>query len=158
VDEVSRFVFDRGGNLEDSRMVNLAGQFSMMVLVAGDEDAIERLRADLPDLAARSRLHAELVPAAAEAARRADAMPFHLTAKAMDQPGLVQSIAHVLSALSVNIESAETRLAQAPFTGAPVFDMEMDVSVPRETCIATLRDELGSLCRDHDIDWQLTAL
>ena len=36
VDEVSRFIYDRGGNIEDSRMVNLRGQFAIMVLVGGD--------------------------------------------------------------------------------------------------------------------------
>jgi glycine cleavage system regulatory protein len=35
VDEVSQFIFDRGGNIEDSRMVNLRGQFAIMVLVGG---------------------------------------------------------------------------------------------------------------------------
>ncbi len=43
VDEVSAYVLERGGNLEDSRMVNLHGQFAMMLLVSGDEDAIDRL-------------------------------------------------------------------------------------------------------------------
>src|SRR5688572_18728250 len=37
VDEVSRYIFDRGGNIEDSRMVNFRGQFAMMVLVGGGD-------------------------------------------------------------------------------------------------------------------------
>ena len=28
VDEISRYIFDRGGNIEESRMVNLRGQFA----------------------------------------------------------------------------------------------------------------------------------
>jgi predicted amino acid-binding ACT domain protein len=35
VDDVTRFIFERGGNIEDSRMVNLRGQFAMMVLIGG---------------------------------------------------------------------------------------------------------------------------
>src|SRR6476660_1666843 len=50
VEEVSQFAFSRGGNIEDSRMVNLRGQFAMMVLLAGEEPTIARLRADLPEL------------------------------------------------------------------------------------------------------------
>lgn len=157
VDEVSRFVFERGGNLEDSRMADLGGQFAMMALVSGDDVVLDRLSTDLGELQTTSRLHAEIV-AAGRTRRRTDAMPFHLSAKAMDQPGLVQAIAHLPAGVDVNIESAETRLRQAPFTGAPVFDMEMDVAVPRSTRIATLRESLESLCREHDIDWRLTAL
>src|SRR5690242_8539068 len=47
VDEVSRFIFERGGNIEDSRMVNLSGQFAMMVLLGGDEPALSKIRAEL---------------------------------------------------------------------------------------------------------------
>ncbi len=38
VDEVTRYITERGGNLEDSRMVNLRGQFAMMMLVAGGKN------------------------------------------------------------------------------------------------------------------------
>ena len=33
VDEVSQFIFEHGGNIEDSRMVNLRGQFAIMLLL-----------------------------------------------------------------------------------------------------------------------------
>jgi predicted amino acid-binding ACT domain protein len=44
VDEVSAYVLERGGNLEDSRMLNLHGQFAMMMLVsvAGRDRALTR--------------------------------------------------------------------------------------------------------------------
>jgi len=55
------------------------------------------------------------------------ALPFRLTTRAMDHPGLVQSVAHALRAMNVNIESAETTLQSAPITGAPLFEMEFVV-------------------------------
>ncbi len=63
VDEVSAYVAKRGGNLEDSRMVNLHGQFAMMMLVSGGEDVIEHLARDLGELQAASAIHADLVSA-----------------------------------------------------------------------------------------------
>src|SRR3954470_21471930 len=66
VDELSQFIFDRGGNIEDSRMVNLRGQFAIMVLVGGKADVIERIGKDVPEFAKRTGLSAELRPAAAE--------------------------------------------------------------------------------------------
>src|SRR3982751_2418218 len=64
VDEVSQYIFDRGGNIEDSRMVNLRGQFAIMVLVGGSADVLSRVQNDLAALG-RSGLHAELRPATA---------------------------------------------------------------------------------------------
>lgn len=47
VDEVSEFIFARGGNIEDSRMVNLRGQFAMMVLIGALEQTISRLKSEI---------------------------------------------------------------------------------------------------------------
>src|SRR5438105_7387527 len=107
VDEVSRFIFDRGGNIEDSRMVNLRGQFAMMVLVGAPEAVLGRVKEELAELSRRSGLHAELRPAAPLAARPSsatepspaptrEALPFRLTGTGIDQPGLVHRVAHVL--------------------------------------------------------------
>jgi glycine cleavage system transcriptional repressor len=158
VDEVTRFVFERGGNIEDSRMVNLHGQFTIMMLVAGDDTSMGRLQDGLSVLKRESRLHAELHGADFEARAASEALPYRLAATAIDQPGLVQPLAHLLAEHGVNIESMQTTLAEAPITGAPVFAMELIVSVPRATPIGELRAALAGLCDSLNLDWQLAAL
>ncbi len=159
VDEVAGWVHERGGNLEDSRMVNLRGQFAMMLLVSGDEGVVGRLRDELPGLAERAKLRAELTVIEGVApAVVSPAIPYRLTTSAMDHPGLVQSVAHTLRDLGVNIESAETTLHQAPITGTPLFEMDLVVAVPVATPIARLREQLGRTCDALNIDWQLTAI
>jgi glycine cleavage system transcriptional repressor len=160
VDAVTRFILERGGNLEDSRMVNLHGQFAMVMLVAGDEAAAARLETDLGELERAAGIRAELTAAAAAGRPSAAvaAIPYRLNTTAMDHPGLVQSVAHVLGQLGVNIESADTALKPAPMTGAPLFAMELVVSVPATTRVSELRERLAEVCDELNIDWQLTAL
>jgi len=159
VDQVTRFILERGGNLEDSRMVNLRGQFAMVMLIAGDEAAAGRLEADLGELERAAGIRAELTAAAAgRPSAAAAAIPYRLNTTAMDHPGLAQSVAHVLGRLGVNIESADTTLKPAPMTGAPLFAMELVVSVPATTRVSELRERLAEVCDDLNIDWQLTAL
>ncbi len=159
VDQVARFILERGGNLEDSRMVNLHGQFAMVMLVAGDEAAVRRLEADLDELERSAGIRAELTKAAVvERPAAVEALPYRLDTTAMDHPGLVQSVAHVLGRLGVNIESADTTLRPAPMTGAPLFAMELILSVPASTKVAELRERLGEVCDDLNIDWRLTPL
>jgi glycine cleavage system transcriptional repressor len=55
----------------------------------------------------------------------------------------------------VNIESLETRLMPAPYTGAPVFDMELVLSVPKTTSLSRLRQEIATLCDELNVDWKL---
>ena len=76
----------------------------------------------------------------------------------MDHPGLMQSVSHLVSELGVNIESVDSSLRPAPYTNTPLFEMELVLSVPAETHVAELREKLGELCDEMNIDWQLTAL
>ena len=157
VDAVTRYVLESGGNLEDSRMVNLHGQFAMMLLVAGSVATVKALQDGLPALQKKAGVHAQLQPATA-AQTAVAALPCRITAWAMDHPGLMQSVSHLLAGLHVNIESADTTLSSAPHTGTPLFTMQMVVSVPGSTPVAELREELGRLCDDLNIDWSLSAL
>lgn len=158
VDEVSQFIFDRGGNIEDSRMVNLRGQFAMMVLVGGAAEVLERLGRELGEFSRRSRMSAELRPAddgRTSGAGSADALPYRLVGTGIDQPGLVHRLAHLLRELGVNIESLETRLTPAPYTGAPMFELEAVLSVPRSTQLSQLRQKLAAACDEINMDWDL---
>src|SRR5687768_4055687 len=110
VDEVSEFIFERGGNIEDSRMVNLRGQFAMMVLLGAPEGTLSKIKSELWQLQQQSGLQIELRPAAATTAASAQAIPYRLVATAIDQPGLVHRLAHLLRSAQVNIESLETHL------------------------------------------------
>ena len=157
VDEVTRFVADCGGNLENSRMVNLHGQFAMMMLIGGSQQTMDCLAARLPGLVEESRVRAELTPAGADRPAAA-AIPYRLTTSSMDHPGLVQPVAHLLSERGINIESADTTLSQAPITGAPLFEMELVLSVPADVAVAELRAALARLCDGLNMDWRLATL
>jgi glycine cleavage system transcriptional repressor len=158
VDEISRFIFDSGGNIEDSRMVNLRGQFAIMLLVAGSGETLGKLKQGLGRFAQASGLHVEMrplsdTPAAAGAARR-----YRLVATAIDQPGIVHRVSHTLRQMLVNIESLETHFTPSPYTGAPLFEMELILSVPIELAVAQLRQNLGATCDTLNVDWELRAI
>ena len=157
VEEVSQFILDRGGSIEDSRMANLHGQFAIVMLIGGTQDAIERLEAEIDALGPQTGIHVQLTPAA-QRAHAAPRLPYRLTGRALDQPGVVHQVANALRGLNVNIESMETTLVAAPITGAPVFSMDLVVAAPVDTPVATLRDELARVCDPLNIDWLLTAL
>jgi glycine cleavage system transcriptional repressor len=145
-------------------MVNLRGQFAMMVLVGGDEGTIGRLRHEQTKLAQASGLQVDVRPTPEQvrptgtASAAGGALPFRFVATAVDRAGIVHEISHLLREMNVNIESLETRLSPAPYTGSPVFEMEAVVSVPRGTQVNQLRQRLGALCDEMNMDWELTGV
>jgi len=158
VAEVSEFVFARGGSIEDSRMANMYGQFAIAMSIAGTEEAIDRIAADLDELTRQTSIDARLTPAPRAGAGTVPRLPYRLTGSALDQAGLVHQVASLLRSLDVNNESMDTTLQAAPVMGAPVFAMELIVAVPSDTPAQTLRDELARVCDSLNIDWQLAPL
>jgi glycine cleavage system transcriptional repressor len=158
VEEVSEFVFARGGSIEDSRMANMHGQFAIVMLISATQETIDRVTAELDTLSEQAGIQVQLTPAAPVGAGTKPRLPYRLTGRALDQAGLVHQVANALRSLNVNIESLETTLEAAPVTGAPVFAMDLVIAVPEDTPIRKLRDELGQVCDSLNIDWQLAPL
>jgi len=158
VEEVSEFVFARGGSIEDSRMANMHGQFAIVMAIAGSPEVLARIADDLAVLREATSIDARLTPAAPPGASPAASLPYRLTGRALDQAGLVHQVANVLRNLDVNIETMETTLETAPVTGAPVFAMDLVIAVPASTQVLRLRDELARVCDSLNIDWQLAQI
>ena len=58
----------------------------------------------------------------------------------------------------MNIENLETSLRPAPYSGSPMFTMELTLSIPGGVPINRLKQELGALCDELNIDWEMEAL
>jgi glycine cleavage system transcriptional repressor len=158
VDRLSGFLRERGANIEDSRMAALGGEFAAMLLFsAPDERAaeIERALPLLEEAALTVALRATTAPAERH---RGPAVPLRIEAVALDHPGIVHEVARLLARHGVNIESLSTRITQAPVSGSPLFEMTLEVSVPAETRLATVRRDLDELADELNLDLAVTRL
>lgn len=151
VGEFTGHLHSAGANVLDSRMVNLRGQFAIIVLFELPDDAATALRQSLPQLGQRTGLHVSLVETR-PAAPAIKGLPFKLKTYSMDQPGIVHRISEVLRQRGVNIEDLATRQESAAFMGTPLFLMEMKITVPPAVPIHELRVALQSLCDSLNCD------
>lgn len=121
VDEVSKYLFERGGNLEDSRMARLAGQFALMAIVTGPVAAMEAIRSDLDQLRSAADIMAEvrqcpdgLPVQQADEMVRPNQRLYLLRASGADQVGVMHQLSHLLRSLHINIENVHTRIVRGP--------------------------------------------
>lgn len=143
VEEVSERLSAGGLNIESSRMAVLGGEFAIIMLVAGETAATEKLTGDTAELAGRTGLQFFLRPTIAPSQRpAASSVPYRLSVSGMDHPGIVHEVSAVLHRFKVNIESLETRVAPAPVSGTPIFTMAAVVAVPAEVKVRELRAAL----------------
>src|SRR5207248_4088983 len=83
VGELTGHLHAAGGNILDSRMVNLRGEFAMMILLECSVDAGRKLSRELPDVGKAMHLRVN-VTEQEESAPRVKGLPFRLKTYSMD--------------------------------------------------------------------------
>jgi glycine cleavage system transcriptional repressor len=156
VGQVTGHLHAAGANVLDSRMVNLRGQFAMILLVDAESSALARLRASLPALAEKIGLRLTLTDGAPAAAAPVKGIPFKLKTYSLDQPGIIHKVSDLLREQGVNIEELSARQESAPFAGDPLFLMEMRLTLPAGASIQNIRSKVQSLCDtlNCDVDFE----
>lgn len=154
VGELTGKLHDSGGNLLDSRMVNLRGQFAIMLVVQVPADAAERIAADLP-VAGREMGLQLTVQSAPPASAPIEGMRYRLKTYSLDQPGIIARLSKVLRDQGVNIEELAARQDSAPFAGDPLFTAELRLTIPKSVPLRKLREQLESLCTELNCDIDL---
>jgi len=152
VDKLSSFLFERGANIEDSRMAAMGGCFSIMTLFSCEEEQLEAITATLGELERlgfETSFHDAQDPATVS---KGPELPLHLEVVAMDHPGIVQKVVHILHRHKVNIQSLNTQILRAPHTGAPLFDLSLGAGVPAETSVTRVKEELEELAYEMNLD------
>jgi len=157
VNELSQAMMDSGCNIMDSRMTVLGSEFAVIMLIAGNWNAIAKLEDMLPrleqklDLTIGSRRTQLRGPSA-------NTIPYAVEVVAMDHPGIVHDIANFFSTRRINIEDLYTGSYQAPHTGTPMFSLHMTVGVPGDMSIAALRGEFMDFCDALNLDAMLAPV
>jgi glycine cleavage system transcriptional repressor len=130
VEQVTRLVFERGGNVEASRMARLGGEFAVLMLVSMPAAQVAGLDGALGALAGEGY---KISTTAAERPR-AEVPPgwtrYTIEVQGADHEGIIHEVAHYLSARGINIESVDSETTAAPVSGSPLFAMTAEVLVP----------------------------
>lgn len=158
VDAFTGFLHDAGANIADSRMINLRGQFAIMILIeADDEQVIRRVAIDAVD--AGNEVGMEVRVAGDKSLENhMQGQPYCVKVFAMDQPGIVHRVTHLLHHLKVNIEELQTRLSAGSYSGTPLFTMNMLITIPREVAVKQVREDLETLCDELNCDVDVQAV
>ncbi|PCJ85237.1 MAG: glycine cleavage system protein R [Thiotrichaceae bacterium] len=157
VNDLSNIIYTHELNIEDSRMTVLGGEFAVLLLVSGDQAAIDKFQKISGDIEQTLKLQL-LIKATADTVPAADAIPYSVEVTALDNPGIVNNIANFFSCRNINIVNLETESYAAPHTGSPMFAMHLTIGISAETNIATLREEFTEICDQLNLDAELTHL
>ena len=134
---------ETGGNVDDSQMSILHGQFAVVLLVSVPEDCdVEKLTGALQAKGAELELDSVNICPVSELERGGD--PTHvLTVYGADRPGIVHDASALLAEHGVNITDLRTRRTGTP--ESPVYVLVMELAVPESAAgLESALDRFGS--------------
>ena len=151
VKKLSKTILENGGNITESHMMVLGGEFAMMLLITGDDPVLNKIKTRLDTIG--DSLDLTLV--AKETQRKVESqkrLPYQISVVSMDHPGIVHDISDFLSNRDLNIEEIETTTYPAAHTGTTMFSLDMTISIPANSSVHALRDEFITFCDDLNLD------
>jgi len=160
VNELSQLIVKNNGNIDDSRMTVLGGEFAIILLISAADNELKTIEQILNQKAASLELNIitkQTSNTLAESTSLDKKVPYIVEVLAMDNPGIVYKLTDFFSSRDINIQSLQTDRYPAPHTGTQMFAIEMVITVPQTIIINDLRDDFLDLCEDMNLDASIEA-
>ncbi len=156
VNELSQLIVNNNGNIDDSRMTVLGGEFAIILLISAPNDELKTIEEILKDNSDSLKLSI-ITKQTANDSLTDKKIPYIVEVLAMDNPGIVYKLTDFFSSKDINIQNLQTDRYPAPHTGTQMFAIEMVITVPQTIIINDLRDDFLDLCEDMNLDASIEA-
>lgn len=151
---VTEVLFDLGGNIEDSSMTILAGEFAMILIVSlppdvglGDiDEKLDAVRRSLRLVLSIKELNQEEMKRSPGGCLE----KYMISVLGVDKPGIVYKVTELLAKNGINITDVQTKMAGE--RDNPIYTMVLEVEVPAALDMRAVSGELDGLGRELKID------
>ncbi len=162
VADVSEVIYECGGNIEDSSMSLLRNHFALLLLFSTEREEVnQKLSSGLKRLEWEKNLTVFYSPITFEEAYpkvKEQTDPYKITTSGVDHAGIVFKVCQLLADRGINIVDMETRRVLSAESGTPLFEMDIDVEIPRSVSEKTFREDLHHLADQLLIDLVLRKM
>ena len=150
VESLAKTVAEHGANWLESRMAHLAGQFAGILEVEVEPDRSSGLIEALKKLDRQGLT--VIVQQNEGGSGTQEYTPVLVEVVGSDRPGIVREVTRVFAELNVNVEDIETSCSAAPMSGKQIFHANVQIRLPNELSIDTLKTRLEAIAGDLMVD------
>ena len=152
VKEISSVIHKAGGNLEDSRMAILAGDFAVIVLFSASDAVVGIIKEKCRVLEEKLSLEIHLKETVKSEVDSTSKL-FDFEATGVDQPGIVHAVSSILAEFDTNVVSLESRLSHAAFYGTAMFTVRAELQIRSDGIVDQLRKKLDRVCDELQLTY-----
>jgi len=147
-DEITRVITQCNCNIVDSRLALFGTEFTLIMLLSGNGNAISRVESTLP---LKAQEH-DLVTVMKRTTKHKDRFfpytaDFHIEAD--DTPGIIEQFTHFFAMRKIDISSLSAHTHEQPNHDATNrFILQISTNLPEGCNLMSLQEEFEALCHD----------
>ena len=153
VEQLSSVIENNRGNWLESRLSQLGGKFTGLILVSLPDDSGTVLEADLKALSS-SGLSVR-VTAIVGSAISAPGRDITLSVMGPDRLGIVREISRALADRQINVVEMDSHVSSAPMSAESIFTARIDAQIPDSTDMDDLSDTLDEIANTMTLEIDL---
>ncbi|WP_036800996.1 ACT domain-containing protein [Photobacterium marinum] len=147
-DEVTRLISQCDCNIVDSRLAIFGREFTLIMLLSGNANAISRVESTLP---LKAQQHDLLTVMKRTTKHEYRLFPytadFHIEAD--DAPGIIEQFTRFFASRQIDIASLSAHTHEAGQEGDPNrFQLQISANLPEDCNLTTIQEEYEALCQD----------
>ncbi|PSW09789.1 glycine cleavage system transcriptional repressor [Photobacterium sanctipauli] len=147
-DEITRLITQCGCNIVDSRLALFGHEFTLIMLLSGNTNAMSRVEATLP-LKAQEHDLLTVMKRTKKHEHRFYPYTAEFNVEANDSPGLIEQFTHFFATRNVDIASLSAHTHESDDAEKPnQFQLQISANLPEGCNLMTLQEEYEGLCRD----------
>lgn len=154
VADVTRLLYENDCNLEDTNMTILADEFSLNLLFSSRQANIEEvLSGECRRLELEKGISAFVRPIGPRSSGSSNGFISHtLHIEGLDQAGIVYKTSRFLAEKDINIMHLNSSVKPSPESGAPLYNMDIQVQVPADLSIDQMEEKLNAVADELQVD------
>ena len=154
VSKISKVILSFNGNIENSKMILLESDFTILMLINIDKKNIKNLKEKLKDINDLEISFKETNPKV----NNIKYITYSFSITVADNEGIIYLYSNLFKKNQINIENMETEINNAPISGFPMFTMKSLLNIPSKINIANFKKDLKDIAQENNIEYKLECI
>ena len=154
VSKISKVILSFNGNIENSKMILLESDFTILMLINIEKKNIRNLKEKLKDINDLKISFKETNPKE----NNMKYINYSFSITVADNEGIIYLYSNLFKKNQINIENMETEINNAPISGFPMFTMKSLLNIPTDLNIINFKKDLKGIAQENNIEYKLKCL
>tara|TARA_Y100000994_G_scaffold207344_1_gene179836 strand:- start:887 stop:1399 length:513 start_codon:yes stop_codon:yes gene_type:complete len=152
--KISKIVLSLNGNIENSKMMQLESDFTIMMLVQISNENIKKLKNKLNEIKELNISYSHTN----KKQNNINYINYSFSISVADNEGIIYLYTELFKKKNINIESMETEINHAPISGFPIFNLKSILNIPEDLDILIIKKELKNIAQENNIEYKLVII